>query len=161
MSVCPKFQLSSWSRSDCKVWLNLLFRVAGWLEKGELMLTSALVWVEVELSWVEAELGNKTIFPIRRCAPRNDDNMSHKMTCPKRWHSPTAYHIRHQASSDKLTKLQRSICFVSLRSDQKSDVGVGSQYPFLALVPLKMIPFIYAKSFSTLKWGMLAKSRAW
>ena len=32
--------------------------VGGWLDKVELMLTSALVWVEVELSWVEAELGN-------------------------------------------------------------------------------------------------------
>ena len=31
---------------------------AGRLKKVELRLTSALVWIEVELSWVEAELGN-------------------------------------------------------------------------------------------------------
>ena len=33
--------------------------MGGWLDQMEIRLTSALVWVEVELSWVVAELGNK------------------------------------------------------------------------------------------------------
>ena len=55
MSVCAKFQLSSWCRSDSKV----LFWTGGWpgwwvaLEEWKLRLTSAKVEVEVE-----AELGN-------------------------------------------------------------------------------------------------------
>ena len=33
--------------------------LGGGVEKAEIRLTSALVWVEIEMSWVEVELGKK------------------------------------------------------------------------------------------------------
>ena len=62
MSVCAKFQLSSWSRYNWKVWLNLLFRVAGWVAgwksgiKANISLSLSWSWVyhlNLNLSWIE------------------------------------------------------------------------------------------------------------
>ena len=56
MSVCAKFQLSSWSISDWK----LLFQVVGWVA-GESGIKANL---NLSLSWVVAELGNDVVLQL-------------------------------------------------------------------------------------------------